>query len=583
MSEDARANKIEVFISFANGDKRSYRQREIWERLTGCLNALRAEGVIQGCFSRAIDDSVLDVAAIERLKHSDIIIFALGQNYLDHPERYREVLKNLPESGRYLVFSLLLYPATWGDSPFIRFNLLPSNKAPVTESSDIGETFIEIKEAIRQARLAIYPDKPKPRFQAYQEEEVSSEITDFSEVFIDPIYLPVGSPESSGIFEDELGEERPGIIVPLPPPPIMGSPPAPVEPPSLSPPVEQELVEEKDSEVSSISFSINTPPAAPEPAEEKDSEVRQSGAGISSSILNRQELEFERKRIVTDAARKASLQPNTEAQKDIVDCTVFAPPSTPRNSVIFIQVYVRLQEQVEGGIRLASEFDSGGKRRVVKSLEEVVARGTRLSFELILPGLRGADPVQSIVWSGDPDVAQFAVEVPGDCPLGACIGSVIVSAHSIPIGHIKFKLQITELGSEAPVNEAVGEEAKRYNLAFISYASADRSKVLARAQMLDLVGIRYFQDVINLGLGDRWEKEIYRNIDSCDIFLLFWSKAARDSKWVLKEVRYARKRQPPPEIRPIVLEGPPTPTPPEDLSDLSFNDRFAYFILDQTP
>src|SRR5262249_37325213 len=118
-------------------------------------------------------------------------------------------------------------------------------------------------------------------------------------------------------------------------------------------------------------------------------------------------------------------------------------------------------------------------------------------------------------------------------------------------------------------------------LAFISYASADRSKVLARVQMLNLVGIQYFQDVLSLGPGDKWETEIYRNIDSCDLFLLFWSKAARDSEWVMKEVRYAKNRPQPPEIRPVILEGPPVIPPPDDLSDLHFNDRLVYFILDQ--
>jgi hypothetical protein len=130
------------------------------------------------------------------------------------------------------------------------------------------------------------------------------------------------------------------------------------------------------------------------------------------------------------------------------------------------------------------------------------------------------------------------------------------------------------------MNAAAGDEAKRYNLAFISYASVDRDKVLARVQMLNLIGIRYFQDVLTLDPGDRWEKEIYKNIDSCDLFLLFWSKAARDSEWVLKEVRYARGRQPAPEIKPVILEGPPVIAPPEDLNDLHFNDKFVYFMLD---
>ncbi|MGH9935577.1 MAG: toll/interleukin-1 receptor domain-containing protein [Blastocatellia bacterium] len=556
MSEDARANKIEVFVSFANGDEQSHRQREVWKHLTDCLDALRDEGVIRDWFCQAIDAGGGDAEAIGRLKRSDVIIFALGQNYLDHPERYQEVLKNLPESGRYLVFSLLLYPSTWYDSPFKRFNLLPSNKAPVTEWSDVEGAFIEIKEAIKQARRAIYPERSRS-----------------SSSLIDP---PVESPVSTGIFDDDLDDEKSSIVVL--PPPMVGADPALVEPspppaPSPSPPEKQESAWEKDD---TGSFLQPAPASAhrPEPG-------RQSRVEVLSSILSGQELERERERIGADAVCRADRRPYQETQNDIVDCTVFAPPSAPRNSVIFVQVYAHLQEQVEGVIRLASEFDSAGERRAVKSLEEVVARGTKLSFELIIPGLRGADPVQSIVWRGKPDAAQFAVEIPGDCPLGARIASVIISAHSVPIGHIRFKLQITEPGSDALINEAVGEEAKRYNLAFISYASADRSKVLARVQMLDLVGVRYFQDVLNLRPGDTWTKEIYRNIDSCDLFLLFWSKAARDSEWVMKEVRYARKRQPPPEIRPIVLEGPPAIAPPEDLNDLHFNDKFVYFMLDQ--
>jgi len=558
MSEDAGANKIEVFVSFANGDEQSYRQREAWKRLTDCLDALRDEGVIRDWFCQAIDAGSADAVAIGRLKRSDVIIFALGQNYLDHPEVYQEVLKNLPESGRYLVFSLLLYPSSWYDSPFKRFNLLPANKVPVTECGDVEGAFVEIKEAIKQARRAIYPERSRPSSNLIDppvEPPVSTGIFDDALDEETGFGADGGSRGvSTGVFDDDLDEERSRIVV-LPPPAVDSSPAPPPPAPTPSPPEKQESTREKDIE------------------------GRPSRVEALSSILSRQELETERERIVTAAARSADLRPYRETQNDIVDCTVFAPPSAPRNSVIFVQVYAHLQEQVEGVIRLASEFDSEGKRRAVKSLEEVVARGTKLSFELIVPEMQVTDPIQSIVWRGKPDAAQFAVEVPGDCPLGACIASVIISAHSVPIGHIKFKLQITEPGFEALSNEAVGEEAKRYNLAFISYASADRSKVLARVQMLDLVGIRYFQDVLNLRPGDTWTKEIYRNIDSCDLFLLFWSKAARDSEWVMKEIRYARKRQPPPEIRPIILEGPPVITPPEDLNDLHFNDRFVYFIL----
>src|SRR5262249_19714384 len=113
MSEKAGANKIEIFISSADGDRRTHTRREVWKQLTDCLNALRAEGVIQGWINRAVEAGAPEAETLERLKQSEIVIFAIGQNYLDHPERYREVLKNLPGCGRYLVFSLLLYPGVW--------------------------------------------------------------------------------------------------------------------------------------------------------------------------------------------------------------------------------------------------------------------------------------------------------------------------------------------------------------------------------------------------------------------------------------------------------------------------------------
>jgi hypothetical protein len=78
-------------------------------------------------------------------------------------------------------------------------------------------------------------------------------------------------------------------------------------------------------------------------------------------------------------------------------------------------------------------------------------------------------------------------------------------------------------------------------------------------------------------------RELYRHIDRSDLFLLFWSTQARQSKWVLEEVRYALKRkgdddQAPPKSVPIVLEGPPPPPPPDELAHLHFNDYLLYFM-----
>jgi hypothetical protein len=126
-------------------------------------------------------------------------------------------------------------------------------------------------------------------------------------------------------------------------------------------------------------------------------------------------------------------------------------------------------------------------------------------------------------------------------------------------------------------------EYSRYHTAFVSYASKDRERVLPRVQALAAARIKVFQDFIELEPGERWERELYKHIDECDVFFLFWSQAAKASKWVCEETKYAHARQGenderPPEIIPIIIEGPPPPEPPPELNFLQFNDKYLYLL-----
>jgi hypothetical protein len=129
----------------------------------------------------------------------------------------------------------------------------------------------------------------------------------------------------------------------------------------------------------------------------------------------------------------------------------------------------------------------------------------------------------------------------------------------------------------------LGDSARRYQYAFLSYASADRVEVLKRAQALKAIRIGFFQDLLHLEPGERWQRRLFEEIDKCDLFLLFWSSSAARSDWVLKEAQYALNRcrssaDQLPEITPIVLEGPPIPTPPNELAEIHFNDALRYVI-----
>jgi hypothetical protein len=75
-------------------------------------------------------------------------------------------------------------------------------------------------------------------------------------------------------------------------------------------------------------------------------------------------------------------------------------------------------------------------------------------------------------------------------------------------------------------------------------------------------------NILNLDPGERWQPRLWKEIDRCNIFLLFWSAASARPERVIKEVerawrRQARNRGLRPVIRPEVLEHP-APTPEQD-------------------
>jgi hypothetical protein len=160
---------------------------------------------------------------------------------------------------------------------------------------------------------------------------------------------------------------------------------------------------------------------------------------------------------------------------------------------------------------------------------------------------------------------------------------VIVRRQNLPIGQIGFLVTISP-NAAADRSVLQTNHQRQFERVFASYASPDRAEVLKRVQVLRVAGIKCFQDVLDLEPGERWEHEVYRNIDRADLFLLFWSRAAKRSKWVRREAKYALSRQSSdpdaePEIRPVLL--PPSGRPRSarrieppwpELAHLHFND-----------
>lgn len=270
---------------------------------------------------------------------------------------------------------------------------------------------------------------------------------------------------------------------------------------------------------------------------------------------------------------------------DDVASSVFAPPTVETGATFMVQVFLHRPEHFEDVRAEASSYDDAAGARGSSGLTERLAAGDRVAVELVLPtGFVVDESVQGVVWSGaGVRAVQFLVDVAPDQKQGATFGTVLISRELVPIGRVKFKLTVGSVGDDsAPTTPAFAGQMQAYRRAFISYASTDRTKVLKHAQLLDGVGIDYFQDVLAIKSGERWQRTLFDEIDRCDLFLLFWSAAARDSDWVTTEWRRALARQAgdedaPPAIVPVDLGDTPRVPPPPELNHLHFGGRMAYF------
>jgi hypothetical protein len=300
-------------------------------------------------------------------------------------------------------------------------------------------------------------------------------------------------------------------------------------------------------------------------AEDRESDLRKQ--------LEEQRNEIEKLR----ERRGAPPPPIIPARQDIVDCSVFAPPGAPPDSTILVQVFFHRPDEARRARALARMMDDTTDSKGGVRLNLPVDRGATIQAALSAPGLAIEEPEQSVKWHGEPAFAQFIVTFPATPRDFYCTARISINGGLA--GRITFRLSSDSTHIRTTI--CVDESAKRYKLAFLSYASADRAEVLKRAQALDAARMSFFQDVLSLRAGDQWESKIYQHIDKCDLFLLFWSRAAKDSEWVIKETEYALERRSwgdDPDIVPIILEDGPVVMPPDSLKSIHFNDAIHYLI-----
>jgi hypothetical protein len=309
----------------------------------------------------------------------------------------------------------------------------------------------------------------------------------------------------------------------------------------------------------------------------------------NSTIVNRSTLEghieYSRDLLknISKFAAPRKLDNNVISETLPVDASVFSPSNINPGNKFLVQVFLYASGAEDVVISQAKEVDQDAKRRGTYSIPLDVPLNTRVDLRLEMDNLEVKEADAVLIWRGRPTASQFEVTVPAIISEAEVIGRVRFAVAGIPAGTLRFKIGIGASDVAAAPITPCEAKVERYHRAFVSYSSQDRAEVLRRVQAFRIAGLSVFQDILDLEPGDRWARALYREIDNCDVFLLFWSKAAAASEWVAKEIAYALERKAgsddkPPAIQPVPIEGPPPPSPPEVLRHLHFNDALLAHI-----
>lgn len=253
---------------------------------------------------------------------------------------------------------------------------------------------------------------------------------------------------------------------------------------------------------------------------------------------------------------------------------MFAPRTAPPGVSISVQVFLHMPGWRSAAHALATTIDPGTAMHGISTLEVELARGARVQIRLDVPGA-SVEGEASLRWHGHTQGRSFQVVLPAGATGRQFNAKVLFFLDRAPIGWVSFVLTCAT-GPDSEDLVPQGNRSRRYRYAFISYASEDRSEVEKRLQTLRALRIDYFHDILSLEPGDRWERRLYEEIDRCDLFILFWSRAAGRSEWVAKEIDRAlgRRRSTPdelPDISPVALESLKLAPPPPALAEYHFD------------
>jgi hypothetical protein len=263
-----------------------------------------------------------------------------------------------------------------------------------------------------------------------------------------------------------------------------------------------------------------------------------------------------------------------------VEFTVYHPQELRPQVWKTLLVYVHVQKA-----QFAVEADSRerlepgvpvGQRRSAATQE--IKRGAPIAVVPYLPGCLFNPPSQTLLWLEDWHRAEFRVQAAPDQPgfeLGSAVnGLVSFYVGTVLVGDVKIWALLSDK-EEVTASSPQTASARPYQAIFVSYSHKDTEIVTRIGRAYEALGMDFLRDQKVLRSGEEWNPQLLSLIEKADIFQLYWSEAAKSSRYVKEEWHHALAQKRENFLRPLYWKKP-MPQPPRELGKL----HFAYCPLE---
>jgi TIR domain len=199
--------------------------------------------------------------------------------------------------------------------------------------------------------------------------------------------------------------------------------------------------------------------------------------------------------------------------------------------------------------------------------------GAPVTIRLTGEHLRVTPGEREFEWNGRENLANFAVQVDADAPPVSLQLCFHVFLGPVQIAFMPLGITISARPSDAPASRV---EVRAPSSAFASYSSKDAELVTRSLSTLTRWAptLDIFQDCLDLKANEAFKPQLAKEIAARDVFLLFWSRNANASQWVLWEFETAQVKPGLNAILPMPLEDPAIAPAPPGFRDKHLRDRF---------